>query len=162
MAAVIFFLVLLVCLLYVYDPRVTNKGTGSAKIVTTVSPSPKPPISAGGGFQWSPIAAPATIQVYSDVAMQNPITSLSWGTLSPGQNETEILYLYSDVSFSSITANMTDPSPADFGHYSYLITNVVPLPAGQATPFPLTLVIDQNITGITNFSFQITLTGVES
>ncbi len=111
------------------------------------------------------ITVSANLGVYSDSGCQNAITTLDWGTITPGDTITRTIYIKNTgtgVSLSlSIGTSAWNPTNAN-----ELITITwncegTRLQPGQSTVATLTLTVSPNITDITNFSVQISITGTE-
>jgi hypothetical protein len=102
------------------------------------------------------------VGVYSDSACTQNLTSVSWGTLSPGGSVTKTVYV-KNTGTSRITLSMTktnwSPSSANGPITLSWNRENTALNAGQATTATLTLSVSQSISGITNFSFNIVITG---
>ena len=102
------------------------------------------------------------VGVYSDSACTNELTALDWGTISPGDSEEIIIYVKNtgnaQITLSMTTTNWT-PSNAD-GPITLLWDNedAILNPSGVAAA-TLTLSVSESIDGITNFSFDMVITG---
>jgi hypothetical protein len=101
------------------------------------------------------------VGVYSDSACTSPISSISWGTLSPGGSATQTVYIRNEgntaVTLTKATSAWT-PSNAS----TYITLNwdysSQSLTANQVLQVKFTLAVSSTISGITNFSFTITIT----
>lgn len=104
------------------------------------------------------------VSVYSDSQCTSKITSLDWGTLSPGSQTTKTIYIKNEGS-ASITLSMTygnwNPSGASVITLSWNRQGAT-LAAGSSISATLTLTVPASITGVTSFSFDITITGTET
>ena len=110
------------------------------------------------------IAAGPNVGVYSNSACTNPITSIDWGTIQPGANTSQTIYIENtgDTQMApSITIDGWTPSNAG----SYITITWPTLPAeiqpgaSNAVAVKLTLTVSSSITGISSFSNSITITG---
>ncbi|MGQ9460584.1 MAG: hypothetical protein ACUVRA_05085 [Candidatus Bathyarchaeaceae archaeon] len=102
------------------------------------------------------------VGVYSEYACINPVTSINWGTLEPGQTVNKTVYIKNTsnvpVTLSMITQNW---NPASASNYITCTWNSEgkSLNANQVTAAVLTLSVRNNITGVTDFSFDIVIIG---
>jgi len=102
------------------------------------------------------------VGVYSELACINPVTSIDWGTLEPGQKVNKTVYV-KNSSNVPLTLSMTTQNwnPSNAPSYINCTWNSEgkSLDANQVTPAVLTLSVGNNITGITDFSFNIVIVG---
>jgi hypothetical protein len=102
------------------------------------------------------------VGVYSDINCVNPLSSIGWGTLNPGSTTNYTMYV-KNTGDAQETLNMTTSSwnPGTASSYITLKWNQEKsiLSAGASVPAVLTLTVSPSITGITSFSFNITITG---
>lgn len=97
------------------------------------------------------------LKVYSDAALSGEVTSIQWGTLTPSQNVTRTVYLYSSKDLPPASVSMADVEPPGFASYADLSCNAVLLNAGAVTPLDVTLSIHPDIANITSFSFKVVI-----
>jgi len=102
------------------------------------------------------------IGVYSDNTCTIPLTSLNWNTLNPNSTNTINCYI-KNTGDSNDTVTMStsgwNPSTAPtYLTFSWNLQNQV-LTAGQIKQATFTLTVSPSITGITTFSFNVTITG---
>lgn len=104
------------------------------------------------------------VGVYSDSACTNELTSIDWGTISPGNSEDVTIYL-KNTGNAQITLSMTTNSwtPVEANGPITLSWNKenAKLDPDQVTSATLTLSISESINGIAHFSFGIVITGTE-
>jgi hypothetical protein len=102
------------------------------------------------------------VGVYWNFGCTNPVTSIDWGTLEPGQTENQTIYI-KNTSNVQVTLSMTKQNwnPTDASTYITCTWNSEgkSLNVNEVTSSVLTLTVRNNITGITNFSFDITIIG---
>ena len=102
------------------------------------------------------------VGVYSDSAYSQPLTSIDWGTISPGTTVTRTIYV-KNTGNTQITLSMTTNgwSPTSANGPLTLTWNRegTTLSAGISTAATLTLSISSSISGITTFSVNIVITG---
>jgi uncharacterized repeat protein (TIGR01451 family) len=104
------------------------------------------------------------VGVYSDSGCTTALSAISWGTLNPGDVKTYTVYV-KNTGTVSVTLNMTigNWNPASASSYITLTWNQekVVLPAGQVVQAVLTLTVSSSASGVTSFSFDITITGTQ-
>jgi hypothetical protein len=102
------------------------------------------------------------VGVYSELACINPVTSINWGTLEPGQKVNKTVYI-KNTSNVQITLSMTTQNwnPSNASNYITCTWDAQgkSLSANQVTSSVLTLSVSNSISGITNFSFDIVIVG---
>jgi hypothetical protein len=116
-------------------------------------------LSSTGSIQ---IQTSADIGVYSDPACNNPKTSLPWGTLQPGGSQTQDCYIKNEGNTAlTLSLQTTGWNPAAAENYLDLSWdyNGNPIGADAVIHVTFTLSVDAGITGITSFSFDITIVG---
>lgn len=104
------------------------------------------------------------VGVYSELACINPVTSINWGTIEPGQTVNKTVYIKNTsnvpVTLSMTTPNSTWNPPAALNYITCTWNSEgKSLDANQVTPAVLTLSVNATISGITNFSFDIVIVG---
>jgi hypothetical protein len=102
------------------------------------------------------------VGVYWDSACTNQTSSLDWGALAPGSTGSVMLYVKNNGTVP-VTLNISFGGWNPTSAVTYLTpgwncTNYV-LGSGLVVASMLTLAVSQSITGITSFSFDITMTG---
>jgi len=116
-------------------------------------------LSSTGSIQ---IQTTVGIGVYSDSQCNNALTSMSWGTLVPGGSQNVVCYIKNEGSAAS-TLSMYDSNwrPASAEDYLTLSWNYdsTPLSPDAVVQITFTLTVSPDITGITTFSFDITIVG---
>lgn len=108
------------------------------------------------------IQATLGIGLYSNLQGTTPLTSLPWGTLEPGQSQTATIYVKNEGNQPTTLSLQTDNwNPISAGTYLILSWNYdnQPIDPNEIVQITLTLNVNQNIEGITNFSFDITIIG---
>ncbi len=105
------------------------------------------------------------IAVYSDSACTVKLSSIDWGSLSPGQTKTVTCYVKSMSTVNSTLSLSTgswNPSSTStyvtlsWDHAGYKIK------PNEVLTVIFTLTVSQSITGISTFSFTITITATEA
>jgi hypothetical protein len=102
------------------------------------------------------------VGVYSDSACTQNLTSINWGTVSPGGSVTRTIYVKNTGSVQ-ITLSMTKTSwnPASANGPITITWNKesTKLNANATTTATLTLSVSSSISGITTFSVNIVIAG---
>jgi hypothetical protein len=102
------------------------------------------------------------VGVYSDSACTLTLTSIDWGTISPGNSVTRTIYV-KNTGNTQITLSMTttswNPSSADGPITLTWDKESSTLTVGESTAATLTLSVSSSISGITTFSVNIVITG---
>lgn len=111
------------------------------------------------------VSVSAGLGVYSDSACQNAISTINWGSISPGQTITRTVYIKntgSGVSLS-LSMNTSNWSPASANGPIMISWNQAGtrLAPNQSVAATLTLTASSGITDITNFNVQISIVGTE-
>ena len=119
-------------------------------------------LSSTGSIQ---IQTSADIGVYSDPACTVPLTSLSWGTLQPGGSQTQDCYIKNEGTTPlTLSLQTSGWNPAVAESYLHLNWdyNGNPIATDAVVHVTFTLSVDSGITGVTTFSFDITIIGTSS
>lgn len=105
------------------------------------------------------------VGVYSNSACTQELTLIEWGTISPGNSETRIIYL-KNTGNAQITLSMASANwnPANANGPITVTWNKGgdTLDVGQVATATLTLSVAESISGVTNFSLNIIITGTEN
>lgn len=107
----------------------------------------------------------ANLGVDSDSACTIPVTSINWGTLNPGGNTAQTVYIKNTGSGLSLALNMTTSNWSTGANGQITLTwnqENTRLNPGQSVAAILTLNVSPTIADVTNFSVQITITGTNS
>jgi hypothetical protein len=101
--------------------------------------------------------------VYSDSSCTQALSSINWGTPTPGGTVTQTIYLKNTSSGLSLTLNMTtrnwNPTTANGPIAITWNQQGADLAPGQAVATTLTLTVSSSISSITGFSVNICITG---
>ena len=104
------------------------------------------------------------IGVYWDSGCANATSAIAWGMLAPGESENVTVYLRNEGNVA-LRSNLTVQNWVPTGASSYigLVWNREnqTIAAGAVVTAVLTLSVSPSITGITDFSFNIVITGIE-
>jgi len=105
------------------------------------------------------------VGVYWDINCSNIVSSIDWGTLEPGSSKNIIVYIRNEADepqFLNMSTINWNPSKAS--EYITLIWNysgrlIYP---GEILQIKLVLSISRYIEGISNFSFDILIAGIQN
>jgi hypothetical protein len=105
------------------------------------------------------------VGVYEDAKCSTNVTSINWGILEPGAVTNFTVYIKNEGN-TPLILNMTtdDWEPENASIYITLKWNLEGsrINPSDVIPANLTLSISPNIEGITNFSFEIFIVGIEA
>jgi hypothetical protein len=108
------------------------------------------------------VATSPNIGVYSDSACTTNKTSISWGALQVGGSTSQTIYV-KNIGTRTLTLELsvTNWTPAQASPYITISWDKqgTQLSAGQSTQATVTITVSSNITGITNFSNTIIISG---
>jgi len=105
------------------------------------------------------------VGVYWDNDCTNATSTVNWGTLEPGAAKNFTIYVKNEGSVAVVLSMSTENwNPASASSYITLSWNREShaLSHGSVVQAVLTLSVSSEISGITNFSFDIIITGTES
>jgi hypothetical protein len=143
----------------------SNERLNSSGIVTQPSPSLPPPPSPPSPPPPPPPEPTIDIDVYSDSACTQPISSVVWGSIEAGDSENRVVYVKNTGDDSVVLSLGTDnwsPSEAeDDLHLSWDYGGST-LSTGAVLQVTLILDVDSSVNGIDDFSFDIVITGSAS
>ena len=115
----------------------------------------KPSGSGSAGSDSSPLS------FYSDFSGTTPVSEINWETLSPSQSKDSTIYVRnSGLRDLTLTFSTDSWSPANASNYMTLSWDApqsLSVQAGEIKPIIFTLTVTSNITGITEFSFNIVI-----
>ena len=104
------------------------------------------------------------VGVYSDSGCTTALTAISWGTVNPGDVKTYTAYV-KNTGNVPVKLNMTvsNWNPSSASSYITLTWNQEKstLTATQVVSAVLTLSVSSSVSGVTSFSFDITITGTQ-
>ena len=111
------------------------------------------------------IVVTANLGIYSDSACKNNLTSIDWGTLTPGANIVRTVYVKNTGMGTSLCLSMATSnwSPASANGPVTITWNQAGtrLAPDQSTAAVITLTVSPTIADITSFNVQITITGTQ-
>ena len=112
----------------------------------------------------SSITSDVNVGVYTDSACTNNCTSIYWGNIAPTYSTNRTVYV-KNAGTVPITLSMTTTSWAPSNAVSYLTATWnkegYVLAAGNSTSATLTLIASASAGNITNFNFNIVITGTQ-
>jgi len=101
-----------------------------------------------------------SIDVFWDVNCLDPVASIDWGAIGPGEVENMTVYVRNEGEASTVLAlNVSDWNPFGASNYLNIGWNYsgTMVPAGQVVPLELSLRVNSSITGITSFGVNVTI-----
>lgn len=104
------------------------------------------------------------VGVYWDSSCTDEVSSIDWGDLGPGETKDVTIYINNEGSVAVMLTMTNDNwNPASASSYITLTWNRENhvLNPGSVVEAVLTLLVSSDISGITNFSFDIIITGTE-
>ena len=102
------------------------------------------------------------VGVYWNQNCTETVTTIDWGMLEPGESKNVTIYLKNEGNTPiNLSLNTSNWNPAEARNYvslnwTYRGENLQP---DQALPATLILAVDQNVTNITTFNFDIIIVG---
>jgi hypothetical protein len=100
-------------------------------------------------------------RIYWDQGCTNRTISHDWGSFEPGSSKTLTVYVQNEgdsaACLSVATSNWAPSAASSYITLNWNYSGQI-LGAGQVIPLELILAISPNITGITHFSFDATIT----
>jgi hypothetical protein len=133
-------------------------GLGIAAVITVSGL-----LSNSRTLQSSGTVKAVNIGVYWDSGCTNATSTIGWGMLSPGESKNVTVYLRNEGNVA-LRSNLTVQNWVPTGSSSYmgLVWNREnqTITAGSVVTAVLTLSVSPSITGITDFSFDIVITGI--
>lgn len=133
-------------------------GLGIAAVITVSGL-----LSNSRTLQSSGTVKAVNIGVYWDSGCTNATSTIGWGMLSPGESKNVTVYLRNEGNVA-LRSNMTVQNWVPTGSSSYigLVWNREnqTVAVGSVVAGVLTLSVSPSITGITDFSFDIVITGI--
>ena len=116
-------------------------------------------VSSSGTIQ---IQTTLGIGIYSNSQCTTPLTSVTWGTVQPGENQNKICYIKNEgntpITLFLQASNWAPSSASNCLALSWNYNNQ-PISPNQVVQVNLTLSVASNTVGITNFGFDITIIG---
>jgi len=117
-------------------------------------------VSSSGTINVSP-----NLSVYSDIYCQNKLSTINWGSITPGGTITRVLYVKNTGNGSSLELSMStsswNPTRANGPITISWDQKGTKLAPGQSVAATLKLTASSTITDITNFNVQVTITGTK-
>jgi len=130
--------------LIVLGPLVSSALTGSKTVSNTGS------VNAVG------------VGVYLEKTCTTSVSEIKWGFMYPGSSADKTVYIRNEgntaATLSMAKSNWVPSSASQFMTLNWNYTTGQTLNANEVIPVKFTLSVSSSITGITNFSFDITIT----
>jgi hypothetical protein len=139
----------------------TMTAYGAISVSTSINSSGL--IATSSGISATSNALSSSLSVYSDSACTVPMTTIDWGSVSPGGTITRTGYVKNTGGGVSLTLSMAtsnwNPTNANGPLTITWDKEGTVLAPGQSTAATITLLVSSSITGITSFSVQILIYG---
>jgi hypothetical protein len=143
-------------------PVVPNPQVPNPQVNSTVPSQPVPNYPTTE--QISNVGSLKTIDIeaYWDANLTNRVNGINWGLLEPGDQKRFSIYLHNEgnsaVTLSESTSNWNPSAASNYLTLSWNY-NGQTIEADKNLQVTLTLSVSANITGISNFSFDIIVVG---
>ena len=109
------------------------------------------------------ITVTPNLGLYSDSGCTNSLSTIDWGTITPGNNQTRTVYVKNTGTGTSLTlsisTNTWTPTNADGPITISWNQENTRLTPGQSTAAIIKLTSSSSIVDVTNFSVQILISG---
>jgi hypothetical protein len=137
-------------------------GTALAVVVVLMTAGVLALLSVNRTLTTTGTIGTVNVGVYSDINCTQPVSSIPWGTLNPGTSTVETVYVKNQGTVTE-TLNMTSSgwNPSNCPTYMSLTWDAenALVTVGNDVKADFNLTVSPSITGITAFSFNITITG---
>ena len=103
------------------------------------------------------------VEVYADANLTQILDRIDWGMLDPGENKSHSCWIKNIGNDAQKLVMWTEAwNPVNASDWISLSWDYVGswIPVNASVPVVFTLSVDANITGVTNFSFDIWVKGV--
>jgi len=138
----------------------STERVGSSGIIVQPPPPPPPPPPPSPP---SPPPEPSIeIDIFSDGACTQPLSSVTWGEIEAGSSVNRIMYIRNSGDEGVTLSLMTDSwNPSGIESYMQLSWDYDgnTLASGVVLEVTLTLAVSPSATGVDSFSFDIIITG---
>ena len=103
--------------------------------------------------------------LYSEEECINAISSIDWGTLRPGVPRNVVVYV-KNTGTEALTLHLSEENwnpriAADYIHLQWNCSGAV-VEAGDVVGITLNLTVSENVDGLSNFTFDILITGTQA
>jgi hypothetical protein len=109
------------------------------------------------------VTTSANLGVYSNIGCTTPLSSVNWGTITPGANITQTVYIKNTGSGLSLALSMGTSNWTPVGANGPITLNWnqenTRLNPGKSCTTVLTLSVSPTIADVTTFSVQINISG---
>lgn len=102
------------------------------------------------------------VAAYWDSACTSQVTSVDWGTVEPGSTKNVDIYLKNTGNAPiTLSLSVSNWSPSNASNYVSLSWNYSgqQISPGSVVQVTLTLTVSSNVSGISSFSFDMTIVG---
>jgi len=98
--------------------------------------------------------------IYSDQACTTPVQTIHWGLIEPGATASQTVYVRNEGdTTTTLTMTLSNWVPTDSSNHMSINWNYTgqTLDVNQVIPITFTLQVSENVHGISDFSFDITI-----
>jgi hypothetical protein len=98
--------------------------------------------------------------IYSDLTCTTPVQTIHWGLIEPGATANQTVYIRNEGdTATTLTMTLSNWNPADSSNHMSFNWNYTgqTLDINQVIPITFTLHVSENVHGISDFSFDITI-----
>ena len=98
--------------------------------------------------------------IYSDQACTTPVETIRWGLIEPGATANQTVYVRNEGDTpTTLTMTLSNWNPANSYNHISITWNYTgqTVDVNQVIPVTFTLHVSENVQGITDFSFDITI-----
>ena len=104
------------------------------------------------------------IGVYKEESCDNPVSTIEWNDLVPGENRTVTVYIRNEgtvvIVLNARSDNWNPTLASNYIRFAWNRENYT-LPAGAVVEATLSLKVSDDVSGIQSFSFDIIIIGTE-
>ncbi len=108
------------------------------------------------------VTTSANLNVYSDSGCTHPLSTIDWGTITPGENTTHTIYIKNTGEGLSLALSMTTSNWSSGANGPLTLTwnkEDTKINPGESVAATLTLHVSSSIVDVSSFSVQINITG---
>ncbi len=109
------------------------------------------------------ITVTANLGLYSDSGCTTALSTIDWGTITPGNNQTRTVYVKNTGTGTSLTLSISTSSWTPITANGPITVSWdkegTRLTPGQSTPAAIKLISSSSIVDVTTFSVQILISG---
>lgn len=142
--------------------QVTPNSQTNSTTPDQVRPTPPPPTIQPNLISNAGILKTIGVEAYWDAGLTNRVNAIDWGVLDPGTQKSVAIYIHNEGNSAiTLSKSISDWNPPAASTYITLEWdyNGQTISVDENLRVTLTLSVSASITGISNFSFGITIAG---